>query len=234
MSGAEEVNDNANGEVPQSEQNALSNSRKGEKSEENKEESVTVFMDPSNFNVKHPLQNRWTMWYDNPGKKTSQASWGDHLRQIATFDTVEDFWRLFNNIQPPSGLLQGSNYHLFKEGIEPKWEDKRNSRGGKWVFSLPNKRREDIDKLWLWTVLALIGESFTEEDEVCGAVVSTRKGADKIAVWTADLNDGVTIQIGRQLKNVLEIKDSDPLGFQSHSDCMRRGSSFNNACKYTV
>ena len=95
MSGAEEVNDNANGEVPQSEQNVLSNSRKGEKSEENKEseESVTVFMDPSNFNVKHPLQNKWTMWYDNPGKKTSQASWGDHLRQIASFDTVEDFWR---------------------------------------------------------------------------------------------------------------------------------------------
>jgi len=25
--------------------------------------------DPANFQVKHPLQNRWVWWYDNPGKK---------------------------------------------------------------------------------------------------------------------------------------------------------------------
>ena len=28
------------------------------------------------------------MWYDNPGKKTSQATWSDHLQQIAIFSTV--------------------------------------------------------------------------------------------------------------------------------------------------
>ena len=33
--------------------------------------------------------------------------------------------RLYNNISPASALGQGSNYHLFKEGIEPKWEVRR-------------------------------------------------------------------------------------------------------------
>jgi len=31
--------------------------------------AVVSFGDPANFQTKHPLQNRWTWWYDNPGKK---------------------------------------------------------------------------------------------------------------------------------------------------------------------
>jgi translation initiation factor 4E len=34
---------------------------------------VTVFHDKDNFNVKHPLQNRWTLWFTKPstGKVSS-------------------------------------------------------------------------------------------------------------------------------------------------------------------
>ena len=51
----------------------------------------TIFADPQNFTIKHPLQNSWTLWYDNPGKKTSQTSWAEGLKKIVTFDTVSDF-----------------------------------------------------------------------------------------------------------------------------------------------
>lgn len=27
---------------------------------------VTVFHDKANFNVKHPLQNKWTLWFTKP------------------------------------------------------------------------------------------------------------------------------------------------------------------------
>lgn len=27
---------------------------------------VTVFHDPNNFNVKHPLMNEWTLWFTKP------------------------------------------------------------------------------------------------------------------------------------------------------------------------
>src|SRR5437763_12774021 len=36
-------------------------------------EMRTVFSDPLNFNVKHPLYHEWTLWFDNPGKKASTA-----------------------------------------------------------------------------------------------------------------------------------------------------------------
>jgi hypothetical protein len=82
--------------------------------------TVLVFDDPNNFTVrkseiswqsnrmslgktnlalcelqhKHPLQNTWTLWYDDPqmAKATPGLSWEANLKNIATFDTVEDFW----------------------------------------------------------------------------------------------------------------------------------------------
>lgn len=45
------------------------------------------------YSVKHPLQNTWTLWFDNPGKKASAQSWADNLKEIISIDTVEDFWR---------------------------------------------------------------------------------------------------------------------------------------------
>lgn len=33
---------------------------------------------------------------------------------------------LYNNMVPPGRLVIGSNYHLFKDGIDPEWEHKDN------------------------------------------------------------------------------------------------------------
>ena len=58
-----------------------------------KEEPITtVFHDHLNYNVKHPLHNAWTLWFDNPGKKANTQSWSQNLKEIVTVETVEDFW----------------------------------------------------------------------------------------------------------------------------------------------
>lgn len=182
--------------------------------------------EPSNFSVKHPLQNSWTIWYDNPGKRSNQASWGDHLKKITTFSFVEDFWRVFNNLKPASALAQGSNYHIFKEFIEPKWEDPANSKGGKWTVSIPPKSRNSaLDQMWLWTVLAVIGETFDSPDDVCGLVVSVRKAGDRVQIWTKDAtNEQACRDIGRSLKRNLEMPDNILIGYQSHADSMKKAS----------
>lgn len=44
--------------------------------------------------------------YDNPGKRSNQASWGDHLKKITTFSFVEDFWRYIIYLHPhPDNLV---------------------------------------------------------------------------------------------------------------------------------
>lgn len=40
------------------------------------------------YSMKHPLGHRWTLWYDNPGRRLNVSSWADHLQKVTTFDTV--------------------------------------------------------------------------------------------------------------------------------------------------
>ena len=41
---------------------------------------------------KHPLEHKWTLWYDSGSGKGGTQSWGKSLRTVYTFGTVEDFW----------------------------------------------------------------------------------------------------------------------------------------------
>ncbi|KAL3216298.1 hypothetical protein MRX96_006483 [Rhipicephalus microplus] len=146
---------------------------------------------------KHPLQHRWSMWYFKNDKK---CSWEDNHIEITSFDTVEDFWALFNYLEVASKLRLGCDYSLFKYGIKPMWEDGRNENGGRWLFSLnKSQRNTDLDNYWLEILLCLIGEGFDEEisDDVNGVVVQVRPKFDKVAVWTADVHRaGNNIRIG--------------------------------------
>ncbi|CAG2120235.1 unnamed protein product, partial [Medioppia subpectinata] len=73
---------------------------------------------------KHPLQNQWQLWYFRPGARGS--AWEDNLLDVTHFDTVEDFWALYNHIELASHLNAGSDYSVFKYGIRPMWEDEKN------------------------------------------------------------------------------------------------------------
>ena len=44
------------------------------------------------FSKKHALEHRWTLWFDNPSGKQSLSKYGQGLRSVYSFDTVEDFW----------------------------------------------------------------------------------------------------------------------------------------------
>lgn len=44
---------------------------------------------PAESTGPHPLQFKWTLWHDRTDKKAAYAA---NLREVASFDTVEDFW----------------------------------------------------------------------------------------------------------------------------------------------
>ncbi|KAF9229347.1 eukaryotic translation initiation factor 4E class I [Gyrodon lividus] len=180
----------------------------------------TIFSDPTNFNVKHPLYSPWTLWFDSPltkGRNLPQTpissfpqtpvpqtpgaaaaqGWMEDIKRVISFDSVEEFWGLYNHIVPPSQLPQKANYYLFKEGIIPAWEDEANKNGGKWSIQLPKeKNRNHVDKMWLYTMLAAIGETFDpyftsgESPEpnpqplITGVIVSTRPQFYRLSIWT--------------------------------------------------
>ncbi len=64
----------------------------------------------------------------------------------------------------------GSNYHVFKHGVAPTWEDKANEGGGRWILQLkPAMTKTDIS--WMRCLMALVGELMDMSADVCGAVV---------------------------------------------------------------
>ncbi len=77
--------------------NIESEQRTESKTPETVAESEVAVLTPFDLSIRHPLQHRWTMWYDTPSTsdvkgRPSSSKWNSSLKQIFTFDTVEDFW----------------------------------------------------------------------------------------------------------------------------------------------
>lgn len=184
--------------------------------------------------IKHPLQNSWTLWFFK-NDKTKQ--WEENQREIITFNTVEDFWALYNHIELASRLAAGCDYSLFKEGVKPMWEDERNRKGGRWLINLDKKQRGScLDNFWLEVMLCLIGESFDGESVlVNGAVVNVRNRGDKISMWLCETKPQESVvKIGQTLKRRLGIDDKQVLlGFEAHNDTINKTGSTAKS-KYTV
>ena len=172
------------------------------------------------YTVKHPLQNTWTLWFDNPGKKASAQSWADNLKEIINIDTVEDFWSTFNNVAKVNHLGPSSNYHLFKQGIRPEWEDEANAEGGKFGIQFPkNKAGDAINEYWMYLLLAVIGEQLATDEEICGAVISVRKSFYRIALWVKTSDDEEKIEkISQELRATLNLAEDIPIEFTAHGE----------------
>ena len=80
----------------------------------------------------------------------------------------------------PDNVRGGLDYMLFRDGIQPRWEDDANKSGGKLTFKI---RKGAANPLWENLVLALIGETLYGSEDVCGAVLSLRYHDDTFSLW---------------------------------------------------
>ncbi|ODV66400.1 eukaryotic translation initiation factor 4E [Hyphopichia burtonii NRRL Y-1933] len=186
----------------------------------------TVLSSKEEFTAKHPLNSKWTLWYTKP-QTNSREQWHDLLKPVITFSSVEEFWGIYNSIPAANQLPLKSDYHLFKEGIKPEWEDEQNSKGGRWQYAFSNKREiySTINDLWLRGLLSVIGETIEDdEDEVNGIVLNIRKSAIRIGVWTRDCDESKLKTVGERLKKVLKLADEQKVDFMSHDESNKKGS----------
>eukprot|EP00484_Ammonia_sp_Unknown_P000900 CAMPEP_0197021834 /NCGR_PEP_ID=MMETSP1384-20130603/2731_1 /TAXON_ID=29189 /ORGANISM="Ammonia sp." /LENGTH=234 /DNA_ID=CAMNT_0042449747 /DNA_START=138 /DNA_END=842 /DNA_ORIENTATION=+ len=195
-------------------------------------------------NVELPLQYQWTLWHTAPDRS---GGWSANYKQIAQFSTVNEFWRLFNNIAPPSLLDSGSSYHLFKGKVKPAWEDKFNENGGAWAFRFnpPKSKQQGRDQrggggteskleaansanyAWYHSVLNMIGNNFTHSEDICGLVITIKKaGRGKIELWIKDAKSNQKVKdIGLQFKEFCGAarKKGVEIEFQSFASQLKKG-----------
>ncbi|XP_021779831.1 eukaryotic translation initiation factor 4E type 2 isoform X2 [Papio anubis] len=212
------LKDDDSGDHDQNEENSTQKDGEKEKTERDKNQSSSKRKAVVPGPAEHPLQYNYTFWYSRrtPGRPTSSQSYEQNIKQIGTFASVEQFWRFYSHMVRPGDLTGHSDFHLFKEGIKPMWEDDANKNGGKWIIRL---RKGLASRCWENLILAMLGEQFMVGEEICGAVVSVRFQEDIISIWNKTASDqATTARIRDTLRRVLNLPPNTIMEYKTHTD----------------
>lgn len=171
-----------------------------------------------------PLKHSWVIWYRPPTSKNTDYE--KSMKALCKMSTAQQFWQVYVHLKRPSSLPTVSDYHFFKEGIRPMWEDDENKKGGKWIMRL---KKGVSDRYWEDLLLAMIGDQFAEAgEEVCGAVVSVRSGEDVFSIWTKN-DGGRNVKIRETIKRVLALPPDTHIAWKSHDDSITQKTAIDQA-----
>ncbi len=163
-----------------------------------------------------------------PQPSTNTNPYENSIKQIAKVSTVEEFWTIYNHLSRPNNLPTTTDYHFFRHGIKPTWEDPSNTKGGKWIVRL---KKGLASRYWEEIILALIGCQFhgIPHGEVCGAVVSIRYSEDIVSVWNKTASDReVTERLRDCIKKILHLPSFVHMEYKPHEKSLEDKSSFRN------
>ena len=167
------------------------------------------------------LETWWTFWGRGmrPAKKNDWQS-----SRLHEFTTAEAFWRLEKALEKPSAvaLPKKFDYQLFREAIQPTWEDPSNAKGGTWSVELPRKGSV-LDDCWLKLELAAVGGTLVgpgeDPAEVCGVALKCNRGRDTtLSVWTRGRDAAVQQALGERFRRVLDVGPDFKITFAAHDD----------------
>lgn len=112
---------------------------------------------------------------------------------VYKIDSIETFWRTFNNIPTITNCSIGSTYYFFRDGIKPKWEDPKNINGGAWSirFNTSKDDQDLIDAVWERLCCRVVGNSWLPEFRpiVNGLVAKIRERQITLQVWVTERID---------------------------------------------
>ena len=103
------------------------------------------------------FKNTWNIWFHH-----TKDDWSiNGYRKIYTIETIEDFWKLYNNWNKLGGI-NSKHFFIMKNDITPMWEDNENKKGGCWSFKIQEK---ESSKLWEELSLYLVSETISKIDD---------------------------------------------------------------------
>lgn len=163
----------------------------------------------------------------NAVSTTPSNPYESSIKQITTVSSVEEFWSVYDFLVRPNNLPTTTDYHFFRDGIKPTWEDPSNARGGKWIVRL---KKGLASRYWEEVILALIGCQFTglAYNEICGAVVSIRYSEDIVSVWNRTNDREITERLRDGIKRVLQLPSFVHMEYKPHETSLQDKSSFRN------
>ena len=176
--------------------------------------------DNNNENIsKTKLENKFAFWFriseevlknQLPNKAIDTNEYESQVKKIAEFDTIEDFWAIFQHLRKPDSCKQGIEFQLFKLPIKPMWEDEYNKNGGKITLKL---RKQYTTIIWEEMILAIIGNVLPKKinDEINGVVFSSKKESNTLQIWFKTYTKEITAELEQCIRDLIQIPDEVPL-----------------------
>ena len=134
----------------------------------------------------------------------------EKIIKIGDVTNITEFWDIFQHMKKPSQCPVGTDYHIFKRGIIPMWEDNNNKDGGK------------LSVLLTWKYANLIWEevafNFSKGllpyfENINGIVVSMRSRFIVLSFWVKTKNTHLVEKIRYALSAMLQTPSTNCIDF---------------------
>ena len=138
------------------------------------------------------------------------------VKKIAEFDTIDEFWAIFQHLRKPDSCRPGIEYFMFKEPIKPMWEDENNKNGGRFSIKLKHGYSTII---WEEMIFALIGNIFPKEirDEINGIVITSKKEFNTLQIWFKTFEEKNVKDLEQAIRDLLVIPNEVSLDTKQFS-----------------
>jgi len=179
------------------------------------------------------LETPWTLFTH---KQSVNNNYSVVYDEAVSCRTVGEFWDIYNNVPAASDLCHKSvlikrdyivAFSFFRKPHVPEWEDPLNPNGSEWGCR-DNIRAEIIDKMWLYVLLAAIGEKLRH---VVGLRVVNRstnlRVCHKVEIWM-DSCDAVRVnETYMDLRQALDgVDDLPDFSFMEHTKKRQQANDF--------
>ncbi|MES1916208.1 MAG: hypothetical protein MHM6MM_008049, partial [Cercozoa sp. M6MM] len=115
------------------------------------------------------LSSQYVLWCVHPDQE------GYEPVAVSSVRTLREFWSLYAHVRRPAELGKRAQYHFFREGCEPRYEDEQHKHGGRWWLRVPLAL---ADRAWEALLLCVVAGHFdvgpNDESDFMGASISIK------------------------------------------------------------
>ena len=145
-----------------------------------------------------------------PKQTLDSIEYESQVKKIAEFETIEDFWAIFQHLRKPDSCKQGIEFQLFKVPIKPMWEDEANKNGGRLTLKL---RKKYTTIIWEEMILAFIGGILPDrmKEEINGIVFISKKEFNTLQIWFKTYEKKINAELEQCIRDLIQIPIEVPL-----------------------
>lgn len=154
----------------------------------------------------------------------------NHIKKEVLLTSANELLYVLRRIQELENIKPITDICLFKNDIEPMWEDPQNIEGGKWIVKF--KRGIGVEQRLFEKLLLRMAVAPFETMEVNGVMVSIRKNHIILSLWTMYCpSKEEEAKQEEEIRSNLDLRNMMKIDFKGNDESMRDNSSFRHTVK---